>query len=115
MAEILCTKCPGLCCRYIALPIETPTTKKDFDDVRWYLAHEGITVFVEEGEWYLNIAARCKFLRQDNLCDIYEERPKICRRYSEENCDFHGGDYGYEKYFSCMEDLDEYLAEIGKA
>ena len=59
MSEVLCEKCVGLCCRYLALPIDTPKTKGDFDDVRWYLAHEGISVFVEEGDWYINIANRC--------------------------------------------------------
>ena len=49
--ESLCSKCTGLCCRYVSLPIETPKTRGDFDDVRWYLAHEGFSVFVDEGDW----------------------------------------------------------------
>jgi len=114
VSEILCDECAGLCCRYLALPIETPENKADYDDVRWYLAHEGISVFVEEGDWYINIANRCKYLNRDNLCDIYEHRPRICRGYQEENCDYHSGDYGYEWHFSCIEDLDEYLSQKRK-
>ena len=114
MPETLCQKCAGLCCRYLALPIETPTTKADFDDVRWYLAHEGISVFVEEGDWYINIASRCKYLDKDNRCDIYLERPRICRGYTEENCDYHSGDYGYDLHFTCLEELDEYLKQQQK-
>ena len=109
MVENVCEKCAGLCCRYLALPIEKPTSKADYDDVRWYLAHEGISVFVEDGDWYINIANRCKFLNADNRCDIYEHRPRICRGYQEENCDFHGGDYGYDLYFTSIEELDEYM------
>jgi len=114
LADILCQKCAGLCCRYIALPIETPESKADYDDIRWYLAHEGISVFVEDEDWFINIANRCKYLNKDNLCDIYEHRPKICRGYKEANCDYHSGDYGYELHFTCTEELDEYLEKIGK-
>ncbi len=109
MSDNLCSECPGLCCKYIALPIETPETKSDYDDVRWYLAHEGISVFVEKDQWYINMATRCKYLNRKNLCDIYEHRPRICRSYTDKSCDFHGGDYGYELYFSSTEELDEYL------
>jgi len=112
--EILCQKCAGLCCRYLALPIDTPEDKGDFDDVRWYLAHEGISIFVEDGDWYINIANRCKYLNKDNMCDIYETRPRICRGYEEETCDYNGGDYGYDLYFSSIEELDEYLAQKAK-
>jgi len=109
LSDILCKKCAGLCCRYLALPIETPTDKDDFDDIRWYLAHEGISIFVEDGDWYINIANRCKYLTRDNMCDIYEHRPKICRGYKEDSCDYHSGDYGYELHFTSIEELNEYL------
>lgn len=114
MNEVLCEKCAGLCCRYLALPIETPTTAGDYDDIRWYLAHEGISVFVEDGDWYINIASRCKYLNKVNRCDIYEHRPSICRRYKEDNCDYHSGDYGYELHFTSTEELDEYIHRNGK-
>ena len=51
----LCDKCTGLCCRYMALPIETPEDREDYDDIRWYLCHEDVAVFVEDGEWYINV------------------------------------------------------------
>lgn len=111
MDDSLCIECAGLCCRYIALPIETPEDRDDFDDVRWYLAHEGISVFVEEDEWYINIANRCRFLDKDNRCGIYETRPKICRGYTEDSCDFHSGDYGYDLHFTSIEELDEYIMQ----
>ncbi len=113
MADILCKKCPGLCCKYIALPIETPEDKSDYDDIRWYLAHEGMSVFVEDDDWYINISSRCRYLNRDNLCDVYEHRPKICRKYTEESCDYHSGDYGYQLHFTSMEELDEYLEKEG--
>ncbi len=114
MRKSLCEKCAGLCCRYIALPIETPDCDADFENIRWYLAHEGISIFVESGDWYINMSTRCKYLRKDNMCDVYEKRPTICRSYKDDNCDYHSGDYGYELHFTCMEELDEYLAARDK-
>ena len=111
----MCESCAGLCCRYLALPIETPEDADDFDDVRWYLAHEGISVFVEDNEWYIQIATRCKYLQKDHRCAIYPRRPKICRSYTDESCDYHSGDYGYDLHFGSLEELDEYLAAHGKA
>lgn len=109
MPGILCEHCSGHCCRYIALPIETPTERSDFDDIRWYLLHESISVFVEDGEWYINIMTNCRHLRADFLCGIYETRPRICREYSTDACDYHSGDYGWQQHFTCPEHLDEYV------
>ncbi len=111
MPGILCEHCTGFCCRYIALPIETPSEASEFDDIRWYLLHEGISVFVEDGDWYLNVSTNCRHLQPDFRCGIYETRPKICRDYSTDNCDYHSGDYGWEHHFTCPEHLDDYLAE----
>lgn len=112
MPGILCEHCVGYCCRYIALPIETPTTRQDFDDIRWYLLHEGVMVFVEDGEWYISMSTTCRHLQPDYRCGIYETRPKICRDYSTDNCDYHSGDYGWRHHFACPEHLDEYVAEV---
>lgn len=111
MPGILCEHCTAVCCRYIALPIDKPETAKDFDDIRWYLLHENVMVFVEDGDWYISVATTCRHLRPDHLCGIYETRPKICRDYTTENCDYHSGDYNWEHHFSCPEHLDEYLTQ----
>lgn len=115
MPGTLCEHCTGVCCRYVALPIETPQTPEDFDDIRWYLLHENISVFVEDGEWYINMATPCRHLQPDNRCGIYARRPRICRAYGEDNCDYHSGDYGWEEHFTCPEHLDAYVrAKSGK-
>jgi uncharacterized protein len=111
MSGCLCDKCSALCCRYFVLEIDKPETRAQFDDVRWYLVHEGTFVFIEKKKWYLGIYARCKHLQPDNRCGIYEKRPKICRDYSTESCDYHGGDYGWEKLFSSAEQLERYARE----
>ncbi|MFC1765218.1 YkgJ family cysteine cluster protein [Planctomycetota bacterium] len=105
----LCDKCTGLCCRYFALPIETPEDRDDYDDIRWYLCHEDVTVFVEDGEWYVNVKNRCRNLMKDNRCAIYERRPKICHSYSDDGCDFTSGEYDYELHFTNDQQMEEYM------
>jgi Fe-S-cluster containining protein len=105
-----CVKCPGLCCRYFALPIETPEDKDDYDDIRWYLCHKDITVFVEDGDWYININNKCRHLSEtDYRCMIYDKRPKICRRYRHADCDFVEGEYDYELHFTDERQMEEYI------
>ena len=104
----LCDECAALCCRYIALPIDNPTNRKDYDHIRWYLCHENIVVFIEKKQWYIGILARCKYLQQDNRCGIYETRPRVCRSYTTDNCDYHGGEYDFEVLFTSAEQLREY-------
>lgn len=110
MPSILCEHCTGVCCRYIALPIDTPETAADFDDIRWYLLHEDVSVFVEDGDWYISFATNCRHLLPDNRCAIYPTRPRICRQYTTDTCDYHSGDYGWEHHFTAPEHLEAYRA-----
>jgi Fe-S-cluster containining protein len=107
----LCSECSGLCCRYFALPIDNPEAARDYDNIRWYLLHENVTIFVEKSQWYIGIANRCKQLQQDNRCGVYLTRPKVCRGYSTENCDYHGGEYEFEMLFTSAEQLERYARE----
>ncbi len=111
MPGILCEHCTAVCCKYIALPIDTPTEQSDFDPIRWYLLHEGISVFVEDADWYLLVQTTCRHLQADHRCGIYETRPQICRDYTTENCDYHSGDYGWEQHFTAPEHLDAYVEQ----
>jgi len=105
-----CLKCTGLCCKYFALPIETPEDKGDYNDIRWYLCHEGITVFVEEGDWYLNVKNRCRHLsKEDYRCLIYDKRPRICRGYRHSDCDFVEGEYEYDLHFTNDKEMQDYI------
>ena len=78
--ECLCTYCTAKCCRYFALPIDAPTTWKDFDYIRWFMMHGRVSIFVEGETWYLMIHADCKHLLEDHRCGTYDTRPEICRR-----------------------------------
>lgn len=106
----LCGVCTGLCCRYVALPLDTPEDRNDYEDIRWYLCHENMSVFVEEGAWYVNIMNKCRHLsEEDYKCGIYEKRPRICRAYDNGECDLAEGEYDYELYFTDDKQMDEYI------
>jgi Fe-S-cluster containining protein len=105
---VLCEHCTAACCRYIALPIDTPETLAEFDDVRWFLLHEGVSVFVENGDWYIALETRCRHLQADHRCAIYATRPNVCRTYSTDDCDYHSGDYGWEQHFASPEHLSAF-------
>ncbi len=105
--ENLCDHCVAKCCRYFALPIEEPVSRKDYDYIRWYLLHDRASVFVEDETWYLLVHTTCKHLQADHRCGIYETRPQICRAYTTDECEFED-DWCYEIYFETPEQLDEY-------
>lgn len=107
----LCEYCTAKCCRYFALPIDTPTERKDFDYVRWYLLHDRATVFVDDGDWYLLVHTTCRHLQADNRCGIYETRPQICRDYTTDNCEYDDS-WVYEKYFELPEQVAEYMEVV---
>ncbi len=109
-----CLRCKAICCRYVALPIDTPETKGDFDDIRWYIAHRGVWVFVEDGDWYICFQSKCRYLDGDNKCTIYDRRPRICRGYKTNNCEFTGEGEAYDMKFKKPEDIEEYAKEYLK-
>ena len=107
----LCDHCAGKCCRYFSLPIETPRTWDDYDAIRWYLAHGQTLVYVEEGTWYLVVMSRCKYLTREDRCAIYFDRPRICRDYTTEKCEYDEA-WTFEKVFETAEQLWEYAEAI---
>jgi Fe-S-cluster containining protein len=111
MPSILCEHCTAACCRYIALPLDAPETPADFEDIRWFLMHEHVSVFVEDGDWYVAFQTPCRHLQPDHRCGVYRTRPKICRTYTTDDCDYHSGDYNWEQHFTAPEHLDAYQRE----
>ncbi|MDA0835405.1 MAG: YkgJ family cysteine cluster protein [Planctomycetota bacterium] len=109
--EVLCKYCTARCCRYFALPIDTPTEWTDFDYIRWYLIHAKTAIFVDDGSWYLMVYGDCHHLQPDNRCGIYETRPQICRDYTTETCEY-DNDECYEQFFETAEQVHEYAEAI---
>lgn len=111
VGSILCEHCAAACCRYVAIPLDNPRNAGDYDDIRWYLMHQGISVFVEEGQWYVQFQTRCKNLGPDNRCGIYETRPRICRDYEPGQCDYGDGEYGYDRLFTHPKQIEDFYEQ----
>lgn len=107
----LCEHCSAKCCRYFALPIDTPETWKDFEYIRWYMVHDRASIFIDEGTWYLMVHTACKHLGHDQRCGIYETRPDICREYSTSECEYED-DWTYDHYFETAEQIFEFAEAI---
>lgn len=104
-----CASCkPAKCCSYVSFQIDTPTTFEEFENLLWQIAHGDIEFFRDRDGWFISINRRCRFLGSNNLCQIYEHRPQICRDYQNVNCDF-DGDYDFEHYFKKFEELLAYV------
>ena len=105
-----CYSCPALCCKYVALQIDTPTCKKDWSNLLWYLHHENIKIFVDqEDDWMIEFSTLCKNLGEDDKCQIYEKRPKVCRRLTTKECEFHNEESPYKLVFKNADQLIQYL------
>lgn len=109
--HVLCEYCVAKCCRYFALPIDTPETLDEYEYIRWYLLHERATVFKEEEDWYLIVHTVCEHLQPDNRCGIYETRPPICREYKTKDCEYED-DWTYDFYLETAEQVDEYREAV---
>jgi Fe-S-cluster containining protein len=105
--EFLCQYCSAKCCRYFALPIDKPESFDEFENIRWFMLHGRVGLFVEADVWYLMVFNDCRHLQPDNLCGIYETRPTICRTYSTDNCEY-DDDGLYDLYFETPEQMWEY-------
>lgn len=109
--EVLCEYCTGKCCRYFAMPIETPEDFKDYEYIRWYMLHGETTIFCEDDDWYLMVHNKCDHLLDDNRCGIYETRPRICRDYTTKDCEYED-DWTYDRYWETPEQMNEYAEAV---
>ena len=110
--EVLCNHCTAKCCRYFALPIDTP------DDVEGLRLHPLVPAArpgdrVRRGRaagtcWSTPPASTCG---ADNLCGIYETRPQICRDYTTDNCEYED-DWVYDHYWETAEQVEEYAEAV---
>ena len=111
----LCEYCTAKCCRYFALPIETPESREDFDNLRWYMYHSTesarVQLFVDDEVWHLMVNLPCEKLQPDHRCGVYDIRPQICRDYTTKSCEY-DGDGLYDMYFETPEQLHEYARAV---
>jgi Fe-S-cluster containining protein len=114
---LTCEDCGGKCCRYVAVELDDPTSKSDFEDMVYYLLHESvkIAVVVEDDEastWYLEFRGVCRYLDDEGRCTIYEQRPRVCRDHAVEECEHH--DAQAFRDIETVPQLFEFMREIGR-
>ncbi len=68
-------------------------------------------VYVEKGTWYLVVMTKCDNLMPGNRCAIYHDRPKICRDYTTDECEY-DADWSFEKVFETQEQIWEYAEAV---
>ena len=105
-----CSNCFGKCCRYFMLEIDTPRSKSDFENIRWFLSHRDIAIYVEKKKWLLHVGNACRHLGEQNRCEIYESRPQICREHNPSDCEY-DQIYSGDRKFETLEQLDNYISK----
>jgi len=115
--ENKCSFCNGsLCCNYITQQIDTPRSIEDFDHLLWHTAHHDVQIYKDEGEWFLLVNNKCKFLQPDGRCGTYETRPMVCRQHSNDYCEFDApAEEGFELFFDGYESLLRYCRKRFKS
>lgn len=109
----LCRGCDD-CCRYIAVEIDRPTTKIEYENIYWFLMHENVNVSIGfDNKWYLEFKTKCKALKNKN-CAIYLERPQMCRDYIQEECTHYNDEPAEKILFENAEQFKKYLNKKNK-
>lgn len=99
------------CCRYLSLEIDRPRSKRDFENIRWYLLHKSVSVMVDfEGAWLIQFDTPCEWL-VDGKCSHYALRPEICREYDPADCERYNPSPAEKILLRNEADLDRYLTE----
>jgi len=104
----MCRRCQSKCCRYFCFEIDKPDSFEEFENLRWFILHEGVSIHVDKGDWFISINNKCKWLADDGRCINYDNRPMICREYTTDACDATGGDYQYDELFEAAEQIAAY-------
>lgn len=104
--------CDGcdLCCRHIAVEIDAPESKKEFDQIRWFLLHKDVWVFIDNDDsWNLQVNNKCEKLTGEGMCSYYEKRPGICKDYSAGSCERNGEGESFKVLFKSLEEFEEWV------
>jgi len=112
MTQKTCEECNAKCCKHVAVEIDVPEKIEDFEDIKWFVSHKNVNVFLDEDKkWYLEFLTSCDFLGEGNKCLNYDNRPQICRDYNHEECVFHN-EYKDEFIFTNLEEVERYIREV---
>jgi len=107
--EHVCLRCPSTCCHDLALLVPRPRTKADVEHLKWHLHYDTVHVAVRNHRWYVVVKGRCMYLDENDLCTIYERRPRRCRDHKPPHCERYGA--WYHTLLTTPEELDAHLAK----
>ena len=103
----LCTN--SKCCTYVTQQIDTPRSKYDFEILLWQVSHQGVGAYKDDDGWFVMFEARCQHLLVDGRCNIYADRPTICRTHNNEYCEYDApAEDGFDLYFPDYDSLLQY-------
>jgi len=104
-----CTACGAKCCRYVVVEIDKPRAKIDCEEIRWFLAHENVLVYIDGDDrtWNVQFDTPCRHLDANNRCTIYGRRFEICRDHDPETCEVSDGEQT-DTVFRTTEDFDRW-------
>ena len=108
--ENKCSFCTNTkCCTYITQELPTPRSKHDFDHLLWQVSHENVSIYKDEDGWFLLVEGKCNHLQPNGMCGIYNERPQVCRDYSNDYCEYDSpAEEGFELHFQDYKSLLAY-------
>lgn len=115
-----CFYCTAGCCSDVVLEHEEPDSLEEHDEIREYLSHENVFVYIDEEEWHVGFKTSCGAIQADYSCGVYAKRPEICREHSPSDCseytgpgkDEHRSTY-YDAHFTTPEEFNAWLVEEG--
>jgi Fe-S-cluster containining protein len=108
----ICMSCDAGCCRTVAVQWEKPTCKKDWEQIRWLVAHKNISVYLDEDDdWLIEFKTDCTHIGKDNRCLIYDKRMPICREHPSDACEMSGDEDYYLEMYRTTEDVDALIAK----
>ena len=88
------------CCTYVTQQVDTPRSKYDFEVLLWQVSHDGVGAYKDDDGWFVIFETRCQHLLGDGRCNIYEQRPTICRSHSNDYCEYDApAEDGFDLYF----------------
>jgi Fe-S-cluster containining protein len=106
--------CDGcdLCCRHVAVEIDTPETKKEYDQIRWFLLHKYVWIFIDNDDtWNMQVNTPCEKLDENGMCSYYKKRPMICREYSADCCERHGDGDSFKVMWKSIGEFESWILD----
>lgn len=109
-----CSSCKSSpCCGFTAISVPTPKTNEEYDVLLFHVSHKNVEVLKQGDSWLVLFRTPCEHLTDDGLCGIYENRPNMCRIYSNMGCEVDVPIASKaDKHFRNRQELLKYLDEI---